>query len=219
MQKTVKTLVLITAVIFVSCKENVNNSNEIVNTPSDLEYLNQIEEREKGIVEMRELMGISSLNEIIPNSKSDIYFRSIKYLPYNKPIEIKTITNVGVPTPTLIVKTLQFDYQCNPVSGKKKLNKDCFKIIANSSKTIKNTDVDSLLKLLDKTEFWNLRRSTYNFEEMVVMDGVSIEFSGVRGKSLLGVDSIGIHSNSIERVIPERYLGVSLLDDFMNTLK
>lgn len=163
----------------------------------------------------REFMGLNELYSIIPNSLDDIYFRIIEIGSKNLTFTIHEITNIDVQTPSLKKRKYKFDYDCNYVSGKKKLTKDCFTELYNKNKEIKVSELNHLKEVLNNYEFWNIRAETFNQDQFIILGGGGIEISGVIGKFMQGTDSIGRHKNTINR---ELYSNNVVIESIIKTI-
>jgi len=202
-----------------SCKNNIEQNHDAVNVENNIHEVLEINRiREERIKKSRELSGIVELTKMNPQDLKDKYFRILNYPPFNKPFEIIEVTNVSLDKPIISKRTVQFDIECNFVSGKKKLNEHCFNELDFQTKEIKELEMDSLFQLLDRTEFWNLRKETYNLFDIVIYDGTYIEMAGYKAKRNHLSDSLSKYQNVIERQIPERFIGISMINDYINEL-
>lgn len=211
-----KYLILLT---LISCsidseKKDIAIKNE-EETTRVLEYIKSQEER---FQKFRQLVGILELDTMMPQDIDDKYFRFVNYPPFNQPFEIIEVKNFYLERPTISKRTIHFDYQCNFVSGEKELGEDCFSTLDSITEYLSYMQVDSLFSLLDETEFWNLSRETYNVLEEVIFDGNSIEMAGYIAKRTHERDSLSKYQNLIERRISERYIGVSMISEYLHEL-
>lgn len=98
------------------------------------------------------------------------------------------------------------------------MSEDCYKELDFKTKEITELELDSLFILLDRTEFWNLKKETYNVFDVVIYDGTYIEMAAYKAKRTHLSDSLSKYQNVIERQIPKRFIGVSMINDYINEL-
>lgn len=186
---------------------------------SELEFIDSILARRNAVVSRtRNLIGLRDADEIEPSLLSDKYFRTLRYPPHNRPFEIIEISSVDNPLPVLKYRRIRFDPECSPAVRLKEMTEGCFQTLEEYVKEISIKELDSLFVLLHRTEFWNLSESPYDKDDVAIMDGHSIEMLAVIGRYDRVSQSIRKHSNLIQRQIPEKYIGITLINDYVDTL-
>lgn len=202
-----------------NCKNEIDKQNLTKDNASAIKKaMEQMNVQENRVKKFRTFAGIIDLDTITPLDLNDKYFRIIIYPPFNRPFDIIEISNFFNKKPTITKIKVAFDYDCNFVSGKRKLDKDCFKTLDKLTKEITNKKLDSLFNLLDRTEFWNLNEESYDAKDVVILDGLSIEMAGYKTRRTYKSDSLSKYQNLIQRTSPEEYLGVSIILDFVNEI-